>query len=138
MGAVRARDVLIRIGDGGAPENFDDIGGLLARTIALSARLVEATTAQSPQAWRELIAGSGTKRIELVGRGWFWDAVYDEKMRAAFFAGATPRFQLDVFGFGMFEGPFAIAELNYGGESDDITTFSMRLTSAGAISFTPE
>jgi TP901-1 family phage major tail protein len=138
MGLMKARDVMIKIGDDGAPESFDFIGGLYARTIALSARLVEATTAQSPQAWRELMAGAGIKRIEVVGSGWFWDKACEERMRSAFFSGAAPRFQLDVYGFGLFEGPFAIAELNYGGEHDHPATFSMRLASAGAISFTAE
>ena len=69
MGGQRGRDVLIRIGDGGAPENFAAIAGIRARTISLSAGLVDATTAESPEAWRELIAGAGTKRAEVAGSG---------------------------------------------------------------------
>ena len=138
MGVQKADDIVIAVGIGGEPEGYESVGGLLARAVVLSARLVETTTAQSPQAWRELMAGAGTKRIEIAGRGWFWNGTADERMRAAFFAGVALRFKLDVFGFGVFEGPFAIAELSYGGESKDVTTFSIRLASAGAISFTPE
>ena len=135
MSGVRGRDVLITIGDGGTPEEYDEVAGIRARTIALSARPVEATTAQSPQAWRELIAGAATKRIEVAGSGWFWSREADERMRAAYFAGETPRFRLVVTSFGVFEGPFAIAELSYDGEQDGLVMFSIRLASAGAILF---
>lgn len=137
MGGLRGRDILIRIGDGGAPETFVAVAGIRARTILLSARPVESTTTQSPQAWRELMAGAGTKRVEVAGSGAFKDAASDARMRAAYFAGEAPRFQLQVTGFGLLEGPFAIAELSYVGEHDDEATFSIRLASAGAISFAP-
>jgi TP901-1 family phage major tail protein len=137
MGGQRGRDVLIKVGDGGEPEAFVAVAGIRARTIALSARLVEATTAQSPQAWRELIAGAGTKRIEVSGSGAFRDAASDERMRAAYFSGEAPRFRLEVAEFGALEGRFAIAELTYGGEHDGEAVFSIRLESAGVIAFAP-
>lgn len=136
MAGQRGRDVVVRIGDGGSPEAFAVVAGIRARTIALSTRLMEATTSQSPQAWRELIAGAAAKRIEVAGSGAFKDAASDALLRTAFFAGEAPRLQLEVADFGVLEGPFAIAELNYGGEHDGEATFSVRLASAGAISFT--
>jgi len=137
MGGQRGRDVLIKVGDGGEPEMFVAVAGIRARTIALSARLVEATTAQSPQAWRELIARAGTKRIEVSGSGAFRDTASDERMRAAYFAGEAPRFRLEVAEFGVLEGQFAIAELAYGGEHDGEAMVSIRLQSAGLVAFTP-
>jgi TP901-1 family phage major tail protein len=137
MSGQRGRDVVIAIGDGGEPEFFFTVAGIRARTIALSARPVDATTAQSPQAWRELIAGAATKRIEVAGSGMFWGAEADERVRAAYFAGETPTMHLLIPGFGALEGPFAIAELAYGGEQDGEATFSIRLMSAGAIAFEP-
>jgi len=135
MGGQRGRDVLIRIGDGEEPESFVTVAGIRARTISLSARLVDATTAESPVAWRQLIASAGTKRIEVAGAGMFNDAASDARLRAAYFAGEAPTFQLEVAGFGILEGPFAIGELAYAGEHDSEATFSIRLASAGVISF---
>jgi len=135
MAGQRGRDVLIKIGDGGAPEAFATVAGIRARTISLSAQLVDATTATSPQAWRELIAGAGTKRIEVAGSGAFKDAASDERIRAAYFAGEAAQFQLVVADFGVLAGPFAVAELTYAGEQDGEAMFSIRLASAGAISF---
>ena len=135
MGGQRGRDVLIRIGDGEEPEGFVTVAGIRSRTISLSARLVDATTAESPAAWRELIASAGTKRIEISGSGVFNDAASDVRLRAAYFAGEAPMFQLEVAHFGVLEGPFAIGELAYAGGHDDEATFSIRLASAGVISF---
>jgi TP901-1 family phage major tail protein len=138
MAGQKGRDVLIKIGDGGAPENFVTVAGIRARTIALSAGLIDATTAESPDAWRELIAGAGTKRAEVAGSGVFKDAASDALLRHAYFSGKAARMQLVIPGFGMLQGQFVVAELSYGGEHDGEAVFAMRLASAGAISFEAE
>jgi TP901-1 family phage major tail protein len=135
MAGQRGRDVLIRIGDGGSPEAFVTVAGIRTRTIALSAGLVDATTAQSPQAWRQLIAGAGTKRVEVAGSGVFVDAISDARLRAAYFNGEAASLRLVIAGFGVLAGPFAIAELTHAGEHDDEATFAIRLASAGVIAF---
>ena len=135
MAGQRGRDFVVKIGDGGDPEAFAVVAGIRARTIALSARQVEATTAESPGAWRELIANAGTKRIEVSGSGAFRDVASDERMRAAFFAGEAPMFRLEAAEFGVLHGRFAVAELAYAGEHAGEATFSIRLASAGAIAF---
>ena len=71
----------------------------------------------------------------VTGSGAFRDAASDERMRAAFFAGKAPVFRLEVAEFGALEGRFAIAELAYAGEHDGEAQFSIRLASAGAITF---
>lgn len=135
MGGQRGRDVAVKVSDGGEPAAFVVVAGIKARSIVLGAGLVEATTAESPSAWRELIAGAGTKRIEVSGSGVFKDAASDERLRAAFFAGETPALRLEVADFGSLTGPFAIQELAYSGEHDGEAMFSVRLASAGAVSF---
>ena len=135
MAGQRGRDVLIRVGDGGSPETFASVAGIRARTITLSAGLVDATTAQSPQAWRELIGGAGTKRAEVAGSGVFVDAASDARMRAAYFNGEAASLQLVISSFGVLSRPFVIAELTYNGEHDDAATFAIRLASAGVIVF---
>lgn len=135
MAGQRGRDVLVSIGDGGSPESFVLVAGIRARTITLIAGLVDATTAQSPNAWRQLIAGAGAKRLEVAGSGKFKDAVSDERMRAAYFASRAASLELVVAGFGVLRGPFVVAELSYSGEHDGEIEFSVRLASAGVISF---
>jgi TP901-1 family phage major tail protein len=135
MAGQRGRDVLISMGDGDEPEAFVAVAGIRARTISLTAGLVEATTAQSPNGWREVIAGAGVKRAEVAGSGMFKDAMSDAMMRAAYFAGDASSFELVIPGFGTLRGPFAITELTYGGDHEGEATFSIRLASAGVVTF---
>lgn len=135
MAGQRGRDVLISIGDGEDPETFLGVAGIRTKTISLTAGLVEATTAQSPEAWREVMTGVGVKRAEVSGRGVFKDGLSDALLRAAYFAGETANFQLAIPDFGVMTGPFAISELTYGGEHDDEATFAIRLSSAGLVVF---
>lgn len=135
MAGQRGRDVLITISNGDAPETFVAVAGIRARTISLSAGLIDATTAQSPEAWRELIAGVGTKRADVAGSGVFKDAASDARLRMAYFNGEAARYRLVIPDFGVLAGPFVISELSYAGEHDGEATFAIRLASAGVISF---
>jgi TP901-1 family phage major tail protein len=135
MAGQKGRDVLIKVGDGGSPETFATVAGIRAKTIALSAGQVDATTSESPGAWRELIAGAGVKKVEVSGAGVFKDAASDERVRAVYFAGHAANCRLVVPDFGTLSGPFVVSELSYGGEHDGEATFAIRLASAGEISF---
>lgn len=135
MAGQRGHDVLISIGDGGEPEAFAVVAGIRARTISLTAGLVEATTAQSPEAWRELIAEAATKRAEVAGSGVFRDAASDARLRAAYFNGEAAMFALAIPGFGTMTGRFQISELAYSGVHDEQATFSIRLASTGVVTF---
>ncbi|HEX5008316.1 MAG TPA: phage major tail protein, TP901-1 family [Hyphomonadaceae bacterium] len=135
MAGQRGRDVLVKVSNGDEPEEFRVVAGIRARRIALSTHPVEATTAESPRGWRELIAEAGTKQVEVTGSGAFKNALSDEWMRMAFFLGFAARYELVVADFGVLTGAFAIADLTYGGDQDGEATFSVRLVSAGEISF---
>jgi len=58
MSGQKGRDVLIKIADG---EGFATVAGIRAKTISLNARTVDGTSGESPEAWRELIAGAGVR-----------------------------------------------------------------------------
>lgn len=138
MGGQKGRDVLVRIGDGapeGGAEIFVAVAGMRARTIRLSSGIVDATSADSPQAWRELLAGAGTKSAEVTGNGVFRDAASDARMRAVFFNQDAANFELVIPDFGVMRGPFILSDLSYAGEFDGEATFSVRLRSAGELEF---
>ncbi len=135
MAGQRGRDIEIKVGDGGDPQTFMSVAGIRARTISLGAGAVECTTAESPSAWRRLLARAGTKRVEVAGSGAFKDAASDARLRAIFFAREAATFELVIPDFGKLRGPFAITELTYGGAHDGEATFSVRLASAGVIEF---
>ncbi len=135
MAGQKGRDVLIKIGDGGAPENFVTVAGVRAKTISLNARAVDGTSGESPEAWRELIAGAGVKSASVSGAGVFKDAASDGLLRQAFFAQAVRTFELTIPSFGVLAGPFLVEALDYSGDHDGEAAFAITLASAGALSF---
>jgi TP901-1 family phage major tail protein len=137
MAGQAGRDVLLKISDGATPPVFQTVAGLRAKTIALSAKSVDATAADSPGAWRELLAGAGLKEASVTGSGVFKDAASDALVRASFFAQDRRVWRLIVPDFATLEGPFQVAALEYGGVHDGEATFSMTLVSAGELGFSP-
>lgn len=134
MAAQKGRDLLIKIDAGGGA--FETAAGLRATRIAFEAAAVDVTTAESAERWRELLGGAGARSASISGAGVFKDAASDALVRAAFFAGATPRVQVVIPDFGTVEGPFLVAKLDYAGEHDGEAAYSMSFESAGALSFT--
>ena len=137
MSAQPGRELLVKIGDGGSPENFTTVAGLRATTLAFNSTTVDVTNADSANQWRELLAGAGIKSASFSGSGVFKDAASDDALRAAFFNQATPDFQVVIPSFGTVQGAFQIASLQYEGPYDGEVKLSLSLASAGALSFTP-
>lgn len=135
MGAQRGKDILLKIGDGQTPPDFVTVGGLRARTIALNARTVDVTDADSAGRWRELLAGAGGKACSVAGQGVFRDAASDALVREAFFDQSARTWRLIVPDFGVIEGPFLVAALEYAGDHAGEATFALNLASAGELTF---
>lgn len=135
MSAQRGKDILLKIGDGADPESFTMVAGLRARTISLNARTVDATDGDSAGRWRELLAGAGVKSASASGQGIFRDAASDALIRETFFLQAARTWRLIVPDFGLLEGPFLVAALEYAGQHEGEASFAMTLASAGEIAF---
>ena len=133
MSAQRGKDILLKIE--GAPGVFTTVAGLRARTISLNARTVDATDGDSVGRWRELLGGAGVKSAAVAGQGIFRDAASDVLIREAFFEQSARVWRLIVPDFGVLEGPFLVAALEYAGEHEGEATFAISLASAGEISF---
>ncbi|WP_417484147.1 phage major tail protein, TP901-1 family [Maricaulis salignorans] len=129
------KDILLKIGDGGDPQAFTAAAGLRMKTISLNARSVDVTTADSPEGWRELLAGAGVKTCSVSGAGVFVDAASDGAVRQAFFDQTVRDWQLIIPDFGVIEGAFLVAALDYSGRHDGEAAWSMTLASAGQLSF---
>ena len=135
MAAQAGKDMLLKIGDGGEPEGFVTVAGLKARTIGLNARTVDVTDADSSGRWRELLAGAGVKSCSVSGQGIFRDAASDARVREVFFEQAARNWRLIVPDFGVIEGPFLVAALEYAGEHEGEASFALSLASAGEVTF---
>lgn len=133
MSAQRGKDILLKIE--GAPGVFTTVAGLRARTISLNARSVDATDGDSVGRWRELLGGAGVKSAAVAGQGIFRDAASDALIREAFFDQSARVWRLIVPDFGVLEGPFLVAALEYAGQHEGEATFAISLASAGELSF---
>lgn len=133
MASQKGKDLLLKLDDGNAA--FVTVAGLRARRIAFNAQTIDATDSQSAGQWRELLAGSGIRRVSVSGSGIFKDAPSDAIVRQAFFEGASPQWQLVIPDFGIVTGAFQITSLEYSGTHDGELAFQIALESAGQPSF---
>lgn len=135
MAAQRGNDILLKIGDGQDPQGFVTVAGLRARTLSLNARSVDVTDGDSAGRWRELLAGAGVRQATVSGAGVFRDAASDALIREAFFAQDARDWRLILPDFGVIEGPFLVAALEYAGQHEGEASFALTLASAGAVTF---
>ena len=134
MAIQRGKDLLLKLDDGTGA--FVTVAGLRSRKLAFSTDHVDVTTGDSPDRWRELLAGAGVRRAQVNGAGIFRDAASDAAVRAVFFAGVIRSWQIVLPDFGVVEGPFLLAALDFSGAHDGEMTFELTLESAGALAFT--
>jgi TP901-1 family phage major tail protein len=135
MPALKGQDLLLKMSDGQVPEGFVTLAGLRSREIVMNARPVDATSADSPEGWRELLGGSGLRTARIEGRGIVRDAASDARIRTVFFAGHPVRWQIVVPGQGRLTGPMQITALSWSGQHDGVASFAITLESAGPLAF---
>ncbi|WP_424927675.1 phage major tail protein, TP901-1 family [Amaricoccus tamworthensis] len=134
MSAQRGRDLLIKLDISGAGE-FETVAGLRATRITFNAETVDTTSIESAGRWRELLGGAGVRSAAIAGSGIFRDDATDERIRAIFFAGETPNFQVIIPDFGIIEGPFQLTSIEYSGQYNGEAAYELALASAGAVEF---
>ena len=66
----------------------------------------------------------------------FKDESTDERTRQIFFDGETPDFQVIIPDFGVVEGAFQVASIEYAGTHNGEATYELAMASAGALTFT--
>ena len=134
MTAQRGKDLLIKL-DMTGEGDFQTVAGLRATRITFNAETVDVTHLESEGRWRELLAGEGMRSAAISGSGIFRDESTDERVRALFFAGEIPRFQVIIPDFGSVEGPFQITSIEYSGDYNGEAVYELSLASAGALNF---
>ena len=137
MAVQAGKDLLVKV-DMTSAGQFETIAGLRATRISFNAETVDVTTLDSAGGWRELLVGAGVRSAAISGSGVFRDADTDERARQLLFDGLTPDFQIVIPDFGIVEGPFQLASLEYAGALNGEATYEVSLQSAGALTFTPD
>lgn len=131
MAAQRGKDLLLKIMD---DQNQPvTVAGLRSRQIILNTETVDTTDSDSTGRWRELLAGSGTRRAALSGSGIFKDSASDALIRQIFFDGAIRDWQIVIPDFVTLSGAFQITSLQFSGEHNREVLFEITLESAGVV-----
>lgn len=135
MAGQKGSELLLRRGDGGSPETFTTVAGLRTKSLSLNSETVDITNSDTVSKWRQLLAGAGIKTLSASGDGVFTDSASEESVRADFFSGNHPNYQLVIPSFGNMTFPAQIASLEYAGEHNNEVTWSVGVESAGDVAF---
>ena len=126
--------LLLKIGNGGAPESFTTVGGLRTTAFAYNAEPPDATHRESGP-WRQLMDGAGARSLTLSATGWFTDSTAEETLRAAAMGSQVRNYQLTFANGDVISGPFAVTAYRRAGDYDAEETYALSLASAGEIAF---
>jgi predicted secreted protein len=136
MPSQKGRDLLLKIGDGAAPESFTALGAARAVEMTVSNQPVDATTMDS--GGLQLLQGeAGVQSLRLRLEGLFRDAAAEERLRAAAFARSTDNYELWFPNGDRYAAAFTVQEYQRGGAHDGLETFAVTLARSGGGAFTP-
>lgn len=130
------KDFLIKMGNGATPEVFTTIAGMKATSAAINNEMIDTTNKDNPY-WRQLASG-GIKHMSLSASGIMKDAQSLKDILTAIMSqsgGDIKNFRL-VSGLGYsFQGAFFVAGFDPAGDVGKEETYSLKLESAGDITF---
>ena len=139
MAKQLGRSLLIKIGDGAGSEAFTTIAGLNSKSITINNSSIDVTTPDATTPGGALWASNlnGLKSVSISGDGIFLDESAQEGRLNSIAIAADPvaNFQIVVPDFGSYSGEFRVTSLEFGGETEGASTFSLSLESNGTIAY---
>ena len=139
MAKQLGRSLLIKIGYGAGSEAFTAIAGLNSKSITINNSAIDVTTPDATTPGGALWASNlnGLKSMSISGDGIFLDESAQEGRLNTIAMQADPvaNFELVVPDFGTYSGEFRVTSLEFGGETEGATTFSLSLESNGTVTY---
>ena len=135
MAAQKGSDFLLKIGDGGGTEIFTTVGGFRSNSFEINNTTIDITNKDSAGA-RELLDGGGVQSFSVSGKGVFMDDAAFALAELAVRNKTTNNWQIIIPNFGIYEGPFQLTSMSFGGEHNGEMNYTISLEGAGAIGFT--
>lgn len=137
MPSQKGRDLLLKIGDGEAPESFSTIGAARAAAMTIDNNPADATTMDSGGV-QAFIGEAGVQSMSLRLDGLFKDTAAEETLREAAMARSTNNYELWFPNGDKYAAAFVVQEYARGGSFDGLETFSVTLLRSGTGTFTAE
>lgn len=136
MSSQKGRDLLIKIGDGGAPEIFSTIGAARATSMALDNRSLDATPMDGAGI-QSVRADAGVQSMRVTLEGLFKDGAAEETLRAAAFDRVSRNYELLFPNADRYAAAFVVESYARTGVFDGLEAFSVTLVRNGPGTFTP-
>jgi TP901-1 family phage major tail protein len=129
---MKGTDFVLLVGDGAA--GFDQVGALRGTGYSGTAEMLNVTSKDSVDGWRELLDGGGHKSLTITADG-VWEATTEQKLlRTLFLAGTVRDMQIDD-GDDVMEGGFQVTGFSVDGPDGAEQTYSVTLESADKPTF---
>ncbi|QIB32636.1 phage tail tube protein [Ancylobacter pratisalsi] len=142
MSLENARELYIKRSNGDSPETFSTVCGVRTRSLQMSNAQIDTTIpdCDDPSAPIVATAAPGRQTLTFSGDGLFVSsdsgvAVADDARLQR-----VTNYQIRVVGYGVFEGPFMVADFELSGDMEEKMAFSATWvpTDAGTLTFTAE
>lgn len=135
MSSQKGRDLLLKIGDGGAPENFTALGAARATAMTIDNRVADATAMDSG-GMQEVMGEAGIQGMAVRLEGLFKDSGAEETLRATAFARTARNYELWFPNGDKYAARFVVQEYARGGSFDGLESFLVTLLRSGGGTFT--
>lgn len=123
---------LLRMSDGGLPEQFRTVAGLRTTQLSLSTDPVTVTHKGSG-GWRELLPAGGIRSVSISGAGVFTGSAAELALKAQALSGQVGRFEVSFEGGDRLRGSFQVTRLDYAGDFNGERTYTLALESSGVV-----
>lgn len=138
MAVIKGSEVSLKQGDGGDPtEIFTVVAGSRSVSYSLGGDEIDTTTADdiaSGVTWRTYISGIADFSANfdgLIKDKDTYNGLINDRL-----ADTVRNYQLNVEGYGTFEGPMRVTTIEGSGEFSDAATFRVTVRAASALTYT--
>ena len=123
---------LLKMGDGGSPEQFRTVAGLRTTQMTIATEQVVVTNKGSG-GWRDLLPVGGVRSVSISGAGVFTGSAAEMALKERALTGALDRFEVSFEGGERLRGTFQLSRLDYSGDFNGERTYTLALESSGAV-----
>lgn len=138
MAVIKGDKVVLKKGNGASPEVFTAVAGARNVNFSLGGDEIDTTTAddiQSGVTWRTYISGIADFSASFAGL--IKDKATFNALIADRLADTVANYQLEITGFGTFQGPMRVTTIEGAGEFSDVGTVNVTVRAASALTYTP-
>lgn len=133
MAVERGSAFLLKISEGGEPQNYVTVAGLRTTQLQISTDTVVITNKGS-QGWRELLSGAGIRSVSVSGAGVFTGSAAETRLKEQALAAIISDYEVSFESGERMRGKFLVSRLEYAGDFNGERNYTVNLESSGPVS----